>query len=348
MSFSNTHQSRPVHQLSPQPGAQPGRSMQAPTFQLQASRPLDTGRRPRRPSLPNNDASQVPDHHVGLNIVARRFAYRTAADIRSDAQALEILTNMGYNGLGIIDFPGINGFYGMLIPPTVEGKPAILAFRGTEFPNPQDLDADLSVGGVGDSQYNANRDLIVEMLVLGQQVGGGPLTVTGHSLGGALAQLVTAEFQDRVGELVTFQAPGISKKALQNGQPLTRNSPDITHHIISGDFVDKAGFNHIPGTFFQHHTLNDPRAHLDFPLITSEFEAERAQLGLETGVDRDNYLETNVPSNPENTLVTRTGTYPRERLPYQRVFEMIRSGAGGLTAPIRVPLRGIGNFREGN
>jgi pimeloyl-ACP methyl ester carboxylesterase len=74
--------------------------------------------------------------------------------------------------------------------------------------------------------------------------------VTGHSLGGALAQMTAARFPDMVGNVITFQSPGIPRRMAQRVDDFNRqaadrgeqNVPVVSHHYgVDGDLVELAG-----------------------------------------------------------------------------------------------------------
>jgi hypothetical protein len=103
------------------------------------------------------------------------------------------------------------------------GLGSIVGFRGTEplathqstLTNPtgalDDVAADLG-HDIGGNQYRENQERI-HALIAG---GVGPMTLTGHSLGGALAQHAAAGSTDlNVANVVGFQAPGIDSTSAQ-------------------------------------------------------------------------------------------------------------------------------------
>jgi pimeloyl-ACP methyl ester carboxylesterase len=73
--------------------------------------------------------------------------------------------------------------------------------------------------------------------------------VTGHSLGGALAQMAAARFPDLVAKVVTFQSPGISKgmaeqvkAANDKSEAAGKGETVVSHHYqVNGDLVGKTG-----------------------------------------------------------------------------------------------------------
>jgi hypothetical protein len=86
-----------------------------------------------------------------------------------------------------------------------------------------------------------------------------PIEVTGHSLGGGLAQMAAARNPDAVGHITTFQAPGVNQEDVdrinaENERRLANNEApiDTDHFRIEDEIVPWAGEGHPPGTV---HTL---------------------------------------------------------------------------------------------
>lgn len=113
------------------------------------------------------------------------------------------------------------------------GKP-VVAFRGTEGSSldARDILTDLDVRGVGYGQFESNRQLLSQ--IAAKYPGA---TVTGHSLGGALAQRYAAEFNN-VGEVISFNAPGIDKATQSK---FKKGHSKVTHYVSNGDPVSLGG-----------------------------------------------------------------------------------------------------------
>ncbi|MEO1589685.1 MAG: hypothetical protein AAFU71_00185 [Cyanobacteria bacterium J06632_22] len=148
---------------------------------------------------------------------------------------------------------GLN--YGLLVPNEqgkAAGKVPVLAFRGTNDLATLWQDMDINSPGHGGIQpLLANCSKVAHRVM---QEGFSKIDVTGHSLGGALAQHFTGTFPGIVRRLVTFQS------AAPNGAQYRDNMesldeeemPEIVHHIAKGDVVDLAGGEHLEGSFFEH------------------------------------------------------------------------------------------------
>ena len=91
-------------------------------------------------------------------------------------------------------------------------------------------------------------------------------------MGGALTQLFAADFTNRggkLGEIVTFNSPGIGKSFVGNFNP--QNVSNVNHYIVSGDIVSLAGEAYVPGKFQlrDFFDLNPLNNHL-LPVLTQE------------------------------------------------------------------------------
>ncbi|MGK7957790.1 MAG: Ig-like domain-containing protein [Crocosphaera sp.] len=129
------------------------------------------------------------------------------------------------------------------------GKAPVLAIRGTA--SGQDAWDDANPSGIGYAQFTGSRGALNQWL---QEVSEPEDTsisfkphITGHSLGGALTQWVAADYssQGALGEIVTFNSPGISV----SGANSFAGAEQVTHHITSTDVVSMAGFRYIAGQY---------------------------------------------------------------------------------------------------
>ena len=139
--------------------------------------------------------------------------------------------------------PGPHGFHALCLESEQYG-PAVV-FRGTEdWP---DWFANFHPEGVGYSQFIGSFGDVNAWIA---QEAESPVDLVGHSLGGALAQwfaakLTSVEHQREIDDLVTFNAPGISKVAADAFQPSLAD--DVMHYISSGDIISMAGQAFIEG-----------------------------------------------------------------------------------------------------
>lgn len=163
------------------------------------------------------------------------------------------------------------GFQAMRIDPLDPKGPhgSIVGFRGTEpfaanqsnMTNPLGAldDAATDFGrDIGSTQFGANQERIRALI----EGGTGPVTLTGHSLGGALAQHAAAHNTDLLGEgsnVVGFQAPGIDgASADQFDQANADGHIGVRFHEHENDIVHRAGQQKLGGTHNTYHDTNDP------------------------------------------------------------------------------------------
>jgi hypothetical protein len=151
-------------------------------------------------------------------------------------------------------------------PAPGSGNAPVIAFRGSQ--EAVDWVGDTDVDQVGDEQYESNRALIDQtMSELATQYPEQPRPeLTGHSLGGAIAQRVAADHLDQAGHITTFQAPGITADQVERIEAYNREHPDTPimadHFRAEGDVVPLAGEDHAPGTV--HTTAVDP---IETPIV---------------------------------------------------------------------------------
>ena len=132
------------------------------------------------------------------------------------------------------------------------GRAPVLAIRGTE-PTRElaDVWSDLNPSGIGNDQYLRSRTELVAWLRQASRPEGLSTTlaphITGHSLGGALAQWLAADYATigRLGDVVTFNAPGIGRAAATTD---LSNVASVRHYVTSTDIVSLAGEAFLPGS----------------------------------------------------------------------------------------------------
>ena len=131
------------------------------------------------------------------------------------------------------------------------GRAPVLAIRGTE-PTRElaDVWSDLNPRGIGNDQYLQNRTDLLAWLRQASRPEGLTATlaphITGHSLGGALAQWLAADYATvgNLGDVVTFNAPGIGRAAATTD--LSKVAA-VRHYVTSTDIVSLAGEAFLPG-----------------------------------------------------------------------------------------------------
>ncbi len=198
-----------------------------------------------------------------LELAAHDIAYK--ANLNAVSPDIKLaFWNSGFDMNGAQFFAGTRGFRAVLIHPRQgENLNPILAIRGTNGgPSRDDLETiatDLNHRAVGWEQFVDNIDLINQIFA---QVGT-RVDITGHSLGGAVAQLITVNYPGYIGIVSTFQSPGIDQESINqyNAIPYEYRPVEINHHIVTGDIVDKAGDAHLPGDVFEHDFGDDLNIH---------------------------------------------------------------------------------------
>lgn len=122
------------------------------------------------------------------------------------------------------------------------------------------LIGDASPAPIGWLQVQPNTDLIEANLTRL----GAPAISTGHSLGGAIAQIVTALHPASFRQVVTFQSPGI-EQSLVDGLRTTNNRrpPEerlqARHYRANGDVVPNAGERNIDGQIYTFDRVSRPQ-----------------------------------------------------------------------------------------
>ena len=159
------------------------------------------------------------------------------------------LSAAGYQIDRTFDDPG-TGFHAIGLISTTPDKPPVLVFRGTDSPVDEVANADRR--GVGFNQFEANKQALGNWLTqISQDTAKNPRRLPpdllGHSLGGALTQLAATEFTSAIGDVVTFNSPGVSQNTVNTFKQKAGAGKNVTHYILSGDFVSLVGEAFLPG-----------------------------------------------------------------------------------------------------
>lgn len=178
------------------------------------------------------------------------------------------------------------GFQALGLTSTTPGKPPVLVFRGIN-----DATDDVAVSdakGIGVTQYEANKAAVAAWIAKVTQATGQKPDLIGHSLGGALTQLAATDFYNQIGNVVTFNSPGVSDATATKFQQEGGNSQNVTHYVVSGDLVSLAGEAFIPGTVILQ-SYTDPAIN-PITLLNKHAEIRRLLTSPPAG-----YRQTEIP-----------------------------------------------------
>ena len=240
----------------------------------------------------------------------------------------------GYRALPVIR--GKHEFVMRTFLPTQGGKAPIVAFRGTVPSKVDTLIADVDPSGIGMYQFNPNRDLIEGQVQAASAHG--KVISAGHSLGGALAQIMAATFPGMVDRIVTFQAPGVSREMAQRLVDHNAQNPndqiESSHHRVKNDLVPMGGQALTPGMVHNHEMVggsmlgrNPLAAHLVFPLAQEEMAK-----GNEVPIHGD-----------QGVRATGSVTTEQDNAEKSQLIEMARTGLGHLIFGTGAVINGVGN-----
>jgi len=213
------------------------------------------------------ETADIPGYHVLMEQFAHLYAYG-----KGDMATLAM---WGYE-LSSEHEDKNSGFRVIGLKPTSkdakdpDGKPLkpVVAFRGTA--NAGGVLDDINDQGIGTFQFSRNEKETQNVIA---STGGTP-DVTGHSLGGALAQICAARLGGMVGNIVTFQSAGITGN---DAQRIDKDKHEATHYRTEGDLVHSSGEAIAVGKVieFEQKGTDSALSHMTFPL--AQLNAMRAK-----------------------------------------------------------------------
>jgi hypothetical protein len=197
-------------------------------------------------------ARNAQDLDVVIEQMAQEVVYHTSVAAAQQA----FLTAQGY-AIGVA-MAGKHGLVMQVFSSKRPDQPSVVAFRGTV---PSDIDtllSDANPKGVGTDQFGGNRGLIEQTLRAVAKTG--RVIVSGHSLGGAVAQLVAVAFPALVARVVTFHTPGIEKSSAASLHGYNQAHPgqaiQSDHYQLQDDLVEEVGEALTDGTIHQYKLTN--------------------------------------------------------------------------------------------
>lgn len=151
-----------------------------------------------------------------------------------------------HSGLAVTRFDRLDDVSG--VHASAQDLDAQVAFRGTADIGGVRSDTGMEIG---QDQYQGRKGLIRDMIRRDGTVG-----ISGHSLGGAMAQHAAADNADHTSQLTTFQGAGVGLGTKFKGQ---KGSFGVDHFEAGQDIVHRVGMGKIDGTY---HTVNRNKQNL--------------------------------------------------------------------------------------
>ncbi|MEG4247491.1 calcium-binding protein [Microcoleus sp. AT3-A2] len=190
----------------------------------------------------------MPSSPAAYETIAKQIVY---IDNNPQSQTLVQtgLSAAGYQIDRTFDDPG-TGFHAIGLISTTPDKPPVLVFRGTD--SPVDDIANADPRGTGFNQFESNKQALGNWLTeISQDTAKNPSRLSpdllGHSLGGAITQLAATEFTSTIGDVVTFNSPGVAQSTVNTFKQKVGPGKNVTHYIVEGDFVSLGGEAFLPG-----------------------------------------------------------------------------------------------------
>jgi len=204
--------------------------------------------------------ADIPGYHVILEQMAHTYAYGKGDEKTLEAWGYELSSEYEdkNSGFRVVAFSPMSD---TALDPDGNALKPVVAFRGTA--NGGGVMDDLNAQGIGTYQFSRNEKEIENTIAKAE--GTAAPDVTGHSLGGALAQLCAARFGSQVGNIITFQAAGIEG---EEAQRIDSEEHKATHYRAGGDLVHTGGEGFAVGDVVQFDAkgLDTALSHMTFPL----------------------------------------------------------------------------------
>jgi nucleoid-associated protein YgaU len=239
--------------------------------------------------------------HVDYETFAKNFIY-LADNSSSLTPSITAFQDHGYS-IENLGNRYDNGFFAVGLLPKDKNKTPILIIRGTNKPN--DVLADVDPSGIALKRFYLEgvREKIegwIKNSVENKKYK--KPDIIGHSLGGAVAQLVATNFSSRINEVVTFNSPGIRDSEVSRYRSQSTYNK-VTHYITEGDVVSFGGDAFIPGTFtlFQGKPIDNfinyqPKTFLEVLHPVIKANARKEALILDATNAYDNHVDIVLPT----------------------------------------------------
>jgi hypothetical protein len=214
------------------------------------------------------------------------------------------------------------------------GTAPVVAFRGSEFNEKMvDWRSDITDGTIGQRQYKESQKAIDDLMKVAP---GQKLEVTGHSLGGALAQKAAAEHAASIGAVSTFQAPGVDAADAAKFNANKADGVKVNHHYVSSDIVHRAGEQKLDGNFYEHHVpgagMGDIGASHTANLLHNTGQVD------ENGVNKYIDSDKNGFDNKRDSVTHHEKDAQGDRHFFEGLRQLLGNGLGG---PIEGVVTGI-------
>jgi hypothetical protein len=187
-----------------------------------------------------SDYSQTAFAAYAANLVpnsANALAYKNSAGM-SQSQATQFDANWTVLSQST---PTINGFSAVLLRNVLTNE-KVLSIAGTDATSPSDLLTDLiNIALYGTvlamPQYQSLESFYQQLIVGGQLTASEQVVVTGHSLGGFLAQGFIAHHSAVVSAVYTYNAPGIGGTSAQLLQLLGITGGSLANSAVTNVYA---------------------------------------------------------------------------------------------------------------
>lgn len=171
-----------------------------------------------------------------------------------------------------------------LEPPENSSAPPLLLIKGTSTTNLSQILADLN-DAIGSNIYESNEEALYQWI---RQHTKSKVIVAGHSLGGAIAQIIGCKNHALIQAIVTFASPSPGKELVKEFKEIQKKEekkikdlktpqiPEVYHFINDGDLIPYAGgFSCIYGRTFELEvpstlSIKGRHSHIDHNQITNQ------------------------------------------------------------------------------